>query len=127
METKAVSAKSNLTFLMNSLPADAEEWSGMRSAFEESIKWLEKIRDKCLAEAHTALSKTAPAGECPCGSCRAERYLEVITNLTHDELLQIVAAEISVDRSIPCHYAETVPEAGAGSGPSGGCGASSKD
>jgi hypothetical protein len=71
METRSVAAKGDLNWLKLSIPADATEYAGLREAFDEAIKWLDIIAEKCAKEAHNSLSKTAPEGECPCGGCRA--------------------------------------------------------
>lgn len=107
METKAVGAKQDLEFLIKSLPDEDPEWTGLKAAFEAAIVWLDKVKDKCVREAHESLSKTAPAGECPCGSCKAERYIEVLQNLTHEQLLQIVASEIAIADTEPCTKRDT--------------------
>lgn len=120
MDLKAVEAKKTLEFLSFSLPDDDPKWKDVRDTFAKAIECLNLIKETAMREQHDALRKITPAHEeCPCRSCKTERFAEVIGCLSRDQLLEIIASESGVysdGDTETCAKVTAVAAGGAGSG-----------
>jgi hypothetical protein len=127
MERWAIDAKNCLEFLIRSFPADDAKHTVMRESFTKSVEHLNELKDELLKEAHDGLQEAkAPGDECPCATCKTERFLEVLTNLSREQLLEIIATESGINLdTAPCPKNEitTVYEAPVSAGAGGQYGA----
>ena len=98
MERWCYEAKTALEFLIKSFPEDDEKHKPARDSFIESVKHLMELSAVLVKEEHEALQAAKePGAECPCASCKAERFMEVLTHLSRDQLLEIIATESGID------------------------------
>ena len=112
MLKRVIDTSNNLKFLTNSFPADDENHKPMRESFLASIEHLQSLRSYLEKEEHEGLTGAkAPGDECPCTSCKTERFLEVLTNLSREQLLEIIASESGIDleTSQPCKVVNAEP------------------
>lgn len=120
MDLKAVEAKKILEFLNFSFPEDHLDYKEMKIVFGKAIEWLDRIKETSMREQHEALRKITPAHEeCPCRTCKTERFVEVIGCLSRDQLLEIIASESGVysdGDTETCAKVTAVAAGGAGSG-----------
>jgi hypothetical protein len=97
MERKAIEAKNALNFIIRSFPEDDLQHKESRDAFVIAVEHLTKLVDYLAKEEHEGLEKAKlPGEECPCTTCKAERFIEVLTNLDRDQLLEIIASESGI-------------------------------
>jgi hypothetical protein len=105
MERWAIEAKKCLNFLIKSFPEDDAARKPMRDSFVTSVEHLTTLCEVLVKEEHEGLMKAkAPGDECPCASCKAERFVEVLTNLSKEQLMELVATESGIELSYatPC-------------------------
>jgi hypothetical protein len=112
---------------VKSFPEDDLKHKAMRDSFVTSSEHLAVLRDDLIKEEHEGLQKAkAPGEECPCSTCKAERFYEALMGLDRDQLLEIIASEsgLTLDGT-PCpkNTIEVVYEAQGGAGAGGNYGA----
>ena len=91
MDRHALTAKNSISYVIRGIPADDPEIGKHRETLEKCLESLKIILEKCQEEAHESLSNSAPRPvECPCARCKAKAYIEVITALPYDELLELI-------------------------------------
>jgi redox-regulated HSP33 family molecular chaperone len=98
MERWCYEAKTALEFLIRSFPEDDMKHKPARDSFVETVKHLTELSVVLVKEEHEGLQAAKePGAECPCASCKAERFLEVLTNMSREQLLEIIATESGID------------------------------
>jgi hypothetical protein len=113
MERWAIDAKRCLNFLIRSFPEDDAARKPMRDSFVAAVEHLTTLCETLVKEEHEGMMLAKnPEDECPCSTCKAERFVEVITNLSRDQLMEIIATESGIDleSSIPCAAKNTIIE-----------------
>lgn len=113
MERWALDAKRCLTFLIRSFPEDDAARKPMRDSFVAAVEHLTTLCETLVKEEHEGMMLAKnPVDECPCSTCKAERFIEVITNLNRDQLMEIIATESGIDleAAIPCAAKNTILE-----------------
>ena len=91
MDRHALTAKNSIGHVLRGIPADDPEIGKHRETLEKCVEALKDLLEKCQTEAHASLSKSVPRElECPCARCKAKAYIEVITALPYDELLELI-------------------------------------
>ena len=109
MERWSLEAKKCLNFLIKSFPEDDDARKPMRDSFITSVEHLTTLCEVLVKEEHEGLMLAkSPGDECPCASCKADRFVEVITNLSKEQLMELVATEsgIELDYTVPCKNTE---------------------
>ena len=110
MERWCYEAKTALEFLIKSFPEDDVKHKEARDSFVEAVKHLTELSAVLVKEEHEGLQAAKePSAECPCASCKAERFLEVLTNMSRGQLLEIIASEsgINLEKASDCKKTTT--------------------
>ena len=90
--------KASLKFLVDSIPEDDTKLKTFRETFKSTLSVCEELLAMLAKEEHIALSKIARPGEsCQCKTCKAEQFFEVITSLSKEELMEIIASEMATE------------------------------
>jgi hypothetical protein len=105
MERWCYEAKTALEFLIKSFPEDDLKHKEARDSFIASVGHLKSLAEVLVKEEHEALQTAKdPREECPCASCKAEQFLEVLANMSREQLLEIIATEsgINLEKASDC-------------------------